>query len=174
MRPLFPTILTLLASPALAENTGMIVACQQLGADYAWYLDHPDKDIDTTALNFADLFTSDGSWQVSNMELQMETHSGAEEIMARYKQGRDQFRFMHLITNHRVNPTSETTGTGTSYVEFYIHPIGADMTHDFGVTGVAEYRDTYEFKDGICRLTSREGVPRFISLENKIHDPIPE
>lgn len=174
MKRLLAPFFALLAAPAVAENTDMIVACQQTGYDYAWYLDHPDEDHDVTAAKFAELFTADGSWEVSNMQLQMETHTGPEAIMARYMDGRDRFRFMHLITNHRVNPTSDTTATGTSYVEFYIHPIDGDMTDDFGVTGVAEYRDTYEFEDGVCKITSRTGVPRFISLENKITDPIPE
>lgn len=166
--------LAVFAVSGCATQTDIITACQQTGYDYAWYLDHPDLDLDITAAKFVSLFAEDGTWTVSNTELQMETHTGPDEIAARYLQGRDSMRFIHLITNHRVNPTSDTTATGTSYVEFYIHPIGADMTHDFGVTGVAEYRDTYVFNDGTCLITSREGVPRFISLENKIHDPIPE
>lgn len=173
-RTLISAALALTSTTAFAETTNMIVACQQTGYDYAWYLDHPDEDHGKTAARFADLFTEDATWTVSGMDLKLATHAGPEEIAARYLQGRDQFRFMHLIANHRVNPTSDTTATGTSYVEFYIHPIGADMTHEFGVTGVAEYRDSYEYKDGVCRITAREGVPRFISLENKIHDPIPE
>lgn len=166
--------LALAGSPAVADNTDMIVACQQTGYDYAWHLDHPEADLNASATKFAALFTEDGTWTVSNLELELETHTGPEELKARYLQGRDAFRFMHLIANHRVNPTSDTTATGTSYVEFYIHPIGSDMSDDFGVTGVAEYRDTYLYEDGVCRITSREGVPRFISLQNKITDPIPE
>ena len=174
MKRFFAPVLALLAAPAIAENTDMIVACQQTAYDYTWFLDHPDEDFSATAEKFAQLFTENGSWEVSNTQLQMETHTGTEAIMARYKDGRDKFRFMHLITNHRVNPTSDTTGTGTSYVEVYVHPIGSDMNDDFGVTGVAEYRDTYEFKDGTCRFTSRKGVTRLLSLENVISDPIPE
>lgn len=174
MKRLFAPFLSLLATPTLAGTTDMIVACQQLGADYAWHLDHPDADLDVTAQAFAGLFADGATLTLANMQMQMQTHSTPEAIAARYKQGRDQFRFLHLITNHRVTPTSAHTATGTSYVEFYIHPIGADMSHEFGVTGVAEYRDSYVFTDGICRFTSREGVSRLVSLHNKITDPIPE
>ncbi len=174
MKRLLAPLFALMATPALAGTTDMIVACQQLGNDYTWHLDHPDEDLDITARKFASLFAEGATLTLSNMQMQMETHSSPEQIAARYKQGRDQFRFLHLITNHRVKPTSDTTAAGTSYVEFYIHPIGADMAHEFGVTGVAEYRDTYEFKDGVCLFTSREGIARFVSLQNKITDPIPE
>lgn len=173
-KTLISASIALAATSAIAENSDMIAACQQTGYDYAWYLDHPDADLSITARKFATLFTEEATWKVSNTDLEIVSHVGTDAIQARYLQGRDQFRFMHLIANHRVVPTSETTATGTSYVEFYIHPIGADMTHEFGITGVAEYRDVYEFKDGICRITLREGVPRLISLQNKITDPIPE
>ena len=166
--------LALTSTSGAASQADMVVACTQTAHDYAWYLDHPDQDLNVTAAKFAQLFTENATLKLANMQMQLVEHRGHEEIAARYKQGRDTFRFLHMLSNQRIIPTTDTTAIGTSYVQFIIHPIGEDMTHEFGVRGVAEYRSTFEFVDGTCRFSHREGLARFINLNPKIVDPIPE
>ncbi len=166
--------LAVVSGTALAENTDMITACTQTANDYVWYLDHPGDDLDATAAQFAQLFTEDAILKLANSQMEMVANTGPEEIATRYLQGRDSLRFLHSLTNQRINPTSETTANGTSYVNFYIHPIGADMNHERSFTGVAEYRSTFEYKDGACKFTYREGLLRFLTGQDKITDPLPE
>jgi hypothetical protein len=159
--------------PAQAESTAQIVACRQTVNDYAWYLDHPGDDMSATAQAFAQLFTEDAVLRLANARLEEETFTGHSEIAGRYLQGRDQMRFLHLMSNIRIQPTSDTTATGTNYVQIFIHPIGASMDDPRGVTGVAEYRDEYRFEDGVCRISNRYANLRLLSLQNIIQDPKP-
>ena len=161
------------ALPAQAETTAQIVACTQTVNDYAWYLDHPGDDMAATAQSFAQLFTEEAVLRLANARLEEETFTGHEEIAGRYLQGRGQMRFLHLMSNIRVRPTSDTTATGTNYVQIFIHPIGVSMDDPRGVTGVAEYRDEYRFEDGVCRISNRYANLRLLSLQNIIQDPKP-
>ena len=144
-------------------------ACEQIINNYAWYIDHPGDDLNATSERFAALFTEDAALTLGNLRGELVTHNGHGAIRARYKEGRDNMRFIHVTSNFRFLPQAEGNAKGVSYVQFWIHPMEGDLSQ--GVTGIAEYHDEYRIKDGKCKISKREGVARFLSSTNQITSP---
>lgn len=166
-------VLFLAALPfaAAADDTAMVVACTQTVQDYAWYLDHPGEDVDTTAQAFAALFTEDAVLTLHDAKMEEERFVGHDAIAGRYKRDRRARRILHVMTNVRIEPTSASTATGTNYVQVHLHPVGGSLDEG-GVTGVAEYRDVYRFEGGVCRISKRTTILR-IGPQRVITDPAP-
>lgn len=164
--------LALAGTTAFANNTDMIAGCTQRVQDYAWYLDHPDDDMQVTALAFANLFTEDAVLKLANAQFVEETFVGHNAIASRYLQGRDTMRFLHVTSNIRIVQTGENTALGTNYVTVYIHPIGGTMAKN-SIHGIAEYRDEYRMTEDGCRISNRFAYLRLLGDDGTIADPQP-
>lgn len=156
----------------MASESDVITSCTQVVNDYAWYLDHPGEDMQATSRAFADLFTEDAVLKLANGQLVEETFVGPDEIASRYLQGRDVMRFLHVMSNIRVDQTGPDSAVGTNYVTIYIHPIGKSLAEG-GITGVAEYRDVYKIQNDGCKIENRFAYLRLLGDGGAIADPHP-
>jgi len=168
-------IAALILSMALpnAARATMIEDCARAVNDYAWYLDHAQPDLAKSASKFAKLFTGDGALTVHDDDLNDQTHTGHKAIANYYLDNRSYTRYLHVTSNIRINPTSDTTATGTSYASFYIHSNTGSMKDEGALTGVMEFRDEYRISEGACRFSKRRGILRLLSIDGVIGAPVP-
>lgn len=168
--------MTIKASAGSNQNATLTLteACTKLVTDYVWFLDHVDTDAKKTAAAFADLFTEDAVLSATTFKLEETKARGREEIANRYLLHRDANRFLHLMTNIRINQISDRIAVGTNYVSFFVHPINADMNHPDSAHGVGEYRDKYQLTDDGWKFSSRRSLVRLHSHTSVISAPEPE
>ncbi len=166
-------LLTALISPASSPSASTVERCTRTVNDVAWLLDHPDEDLDKSARAFARLFTANGALTEPNDNLDDETFSGQAAIAARYRDNRTTTRFLHVTSNIRVIPLSETEARGTSYTSFRFHGATGSMEDEGAITGLAEHRDLYQLDAKGCKIARRVTTYRIINLVPIITDPGP-
>ena len=158
---------------ASSTHRSIVEACSRTVNDTVWYLDHPGANLSQTAMDYAGLFTDNAELTQPDDNLDDRTYVGREQIAERYLDNRADTRFLHVVTNIRVMPTSDRTATGTSYVSFYQHAAGGSMKDKGAITGVMESRDEYRITEKGCKITKRISILRMISLVGIIATPLP-
>ncbi len=151
------TLIAALPFSASAHNA-IEEQCERVMQDYAWYIDHPNPE------GFANLFTKDAT-----LVLNSRTMNGHEELKAFINSGSENRTAVHLMSNLRVTPTSDTTATGTSYLTVFIMPGGEGIKRVDGFSAIAEYHDEFVIDDEGCKIAKRKLIPRVI--DNAVQRP---
>ncbi|MEM7003104.1 MAG: nuclear transport factor 2 family protein [Pseudomonadota bacterium] len=150
------SFLTLCALSSIASATADVERlCERTLEDYAWYSDHPDPEA------YGKLFTEDAVLDVFG------PNKGREAIVARHKNNAKQRRFIHLLSNVRVDIVSTTEARATSYVEVYTVPLGDGPHTVAGFAGIGEYHDELRISEAGCQIAKRKLHMRVLHREYK-------
>ncbi len=150
----FLVVLLLISTPFGFVVAGQSVEdlCGRLALDYGWYRDHPEGMKDA----YADLFTEDAELSFGGR-----TFNGRKAIADNMTENRDRVTSVHLMTNIRVTPTSDTTAIGESYAMIFFTPASPGPHLVEGYSVVAEYHDEYRLTESGWKIAKRTLVPRF-------------
>jgi hypothetical protein len=162
------------AAAAQTAPLSIVEACTRTVNDYAWYMDHPIPDANQAVKKFADLFTKDAQIVLHDDNLELIQHIGHEQISDRYLDFQLFTKYLHVTSNIRITPISDTTAKGTSYTSFFMHLLDGSMVDEGAIKGLWEYRDEYQIVDGVCKISKREENMRYMNLFSFIADPEPE
>ena len=55
-----------------------------------------------------------------------------------------------------------------------MHDLNGDMKNEGAIKGVWEYHDEYQIVDGVCEISKREEIMRYLNLFAFIANPEPE
>jgi len=142
--------------PSQAEINAIVVACQRVENDYAFYRDRRDADA------FANIFTEDGEWGRSSgavLKGRKAIHDYIVKLAAQQQEVH-----MQLTTTIQITPVDATSATGVSYAMVMQAPVpqaGLPAVNG-GFQVASESRSTYKLVNNECKIAKREYTTLFV------------